>query len=564
MFDVIKVLIGTVVYESMDKINPSSGFLHVLVSYEDEDRYYTPECLSLSFHKYLFKVLEKKGYNYIYYIDGDYNSIRLRFANELSYAAYENELKQSHKGFFSKYKKKDRPENEENAGIVYAEDDIKPERNEPGEMLRMIASLMSSRKAAVVITAQTVFELIRQSDCIDPLRKAEKNKSQSILLLSVNADMEKSAEMFFPKESREKSLLLSGLFPDALRKQTRNIEKGYFFLFDMLKNELGPQLVFLDRFDREDYRNIAGRYFLRNISPIRPEFVDCDWVALILWACDLFPCFKYIWKIDLGDDPVLKAKNIEGIINYNFERLISTAYAIHSEFHSIDEFENELEKYIDQDCIDDMMPVYSKDIKAQSAAFEKLIKSICKQCIDTEQINAPLGPFMQHCRIRSQIRRYRYVQNKDYNSEQAFNQYFEIALKGINKATPRQSTVLLEDKYFWNALNDAVKSYQQHIDSYYVGDNLGDSIKRSMEALYMAVIENEIEIAHCQSIPKDIAMSLNSTDGLFDPDSELQRREELRERAADCLDELKNGTDPKYTYANDILKDLERIKQKRK
>ena len=379
----------------MDRINTGRGFLHLIVSYEDADRYYTPELICLSFHKYLFKLLEEKSYDCVYFIDGETDDLRLNFANELSCVAYENEIKRSNTGFF--HKKKDYSEIENKSGRIYSENDLGTVRKDPETVLKYISSLMQNRKAAVVMTCRALFDLIQHGNYIDYLKKAEKNKKQSILLLSINADMDRSAELFFSQDN-ERSILMSGLFPDALKKPISK-EKGYIFLFEMLKKHLDSQLVFLDRFDYEDYKNICGHYFMKNISPVKPEFDFFDWFPLLLWVCARFPCFKYIWGIDLDKDTVLKAKNIEKLIDKNFDRLSTVADAIRSEYRTVKEYENEIDKYIDQDQIGCLMPVYSNETSKQIVMFEKSVKAFCDKYFEGEPIYAPMDCFVQLSQI---------------------------------------------------------------------------------------------------------------------------------------------------------------------
>lgn len=169
----------------MDKIKPEKGFLHLVVSYEDDDKYYTNDYIRLSFRKYLFKSLFDVGFETVFFLDGDGEKCSICCANDISLRCYEN-ARNDKSGLLSFLKSKNKTNSSKYADRHY-NDNMSKTVTSPDDVLKTVSGIMWKRKTAVVMSVKLLYGVMHSESrkALDDLKKFKDDNSDSILIISV-------------------------------------------------------------------------------------------------------------------------------------------------------------------------------------------------------------------------------------------------------------------------------------------------------------------------------------------------------------------------------------------
>lgn len=561
----------SVVCGFMDKIKPEKGFLHIVVSRENDDKYYTGEYLCLGFRKFIFKSLCESGFDTVFFLDGDGEKCSIICTNDLSLRYYEKFGKERG-GWFSLFKSSNKKEDLENASVSFKENIIQTDGSYE-EVLRIVCNLMKKRKTAVVISVGLLYSVMKGENrkLIDDLSSIENCGSDSVLVISVNADMNKSERFLFPVDNIKESVLTAKIFPDAVRK-TINDNKGYYFIWSSLLRAMNQRVVFLNKFDLEDYRNIVMHYFLSERSPSDPEFDLIEWFSIILWANARIPWLKYQWSLtsniyDEELDIAVRAKDIEDSLRRKalFEKMISVSQRLSDEYGNPDRFYRQCKLSVEAP---DTESVYSEKIKNDVSCFRDIIK----QCFEKTDLNdvrfIPWECFAAMNSIEDRLRRYVYIQHQDYNAKDAFYGYFSILRRGIKHSDSNVLSKLIQEKSLFDIVDRALENYFEYVDSFNGGiGEESNQRERKLEIMFGEVINLVFEISNCQCriiMLKKQPESFDSsgTDSrIHKEETRLIELKELSNNSMECIAQLRRGNRPEETDCDILIERLKNIEE---
>lgn len=540
----------------MDRIKPDRGFLHLVVANED-DYYYTSDYLRLDYQKYMFSKLIEQGYECIYFLDGVKENCTVSSLNEYSDVMFK-EAKNRQTIIQHIFGGNDNSEKYKNLEKRYVHKTYES-INKSLDAVKSVCSVMRNNKTAVIINLAYYYDLCCLEKPIDELKKLEGNNKNSIVIISLSADSEKNIRFFSPGSVEdgnifitEKGVLRSSLFGKTLKNMIKDTT-GYCMMYDILKSNYRDCMVFLNRLEYEDFYNITMHYFLRNVRISDDCFEYCRWFAVILWACDKFPHYKYLFRLKLEENPLSKAKTVNGWLDNRviYNRLVEITDKLIKQYKDAERFKHDLDGCMNDDMV---LPVFGSESNMRVSKFEDVVQYCCKKLFYDSEEYYPDRKYSVLQRIEDQLKKNVTVQNSDYNAESAMTNYMNMISKKVTSADSGIIKRLFENESFWNTFESAIDYYYTYINNYIVNP-MGetDICARKTEAVYSAMLSLSYRIAESEAYYDEVNQTYENEDEGY----RILKKHWYD--ISECVKKLRNGNSAELKNADFILNQIRNI-----
>ncbi len=537
----------------MNELHPENGFVQFLFSNENEDKYYTPQCVAFSFSQYLFYSLRKYHYRYVYILEES----RLLCANELSY----NEYNTNNDSFLKKWIMPKNAQNEDSQPLL-EQWSGKYQNVDCQTAAKKIVDMMQTVNRVAMIVPIAVFKLLTEDKkLIAEMKKISvQNRKDSLCVISCPTDANELMRYFSPNIvlsndedfSTENGILGADIYGVSLKNKITN-QVSYSFFFDELKAKLHDRMVFWNTLDYEDILGMTRRCFVNEFSIIDRRFCDLEWYAAVMWVWYHFSVFRSLSRIQLRDNPYRRMNVAEQNLKSPkiFEEMAELIDRLQEIYTSPERF---LSKWKNEQIKHEQVFLYSQKTNNDTRRITQLIERCCTDqamtgAKDFELIEV-LSPLMK---IEQLTARYVVAQNRDNNAEKLFYDLLEQTKKILDNAKISVTQKLVQDGKLVETLYMAITDYYQYIDRYSAVelDNTNGILFQKKGKLYELMLKLARQIAKDEVQMQMVLNEFNDTDNPY-------QTQQMRERY-NLFSDDRDSAERYYERAKDCAENLERM-----